>query len=109
MDSILSDNEFVLNDFNPQFIAESIAKRVKERRIELNITQKVLAEKSGVSYGSIKRFETVYEISLKNLLMIAVVLNATEEFKYLFSKKQYTSIDEVAKLSEIKRRKRARQ
>lgn len=108
MDNILSDNKFTLDDFNPRSIAENIAKRLKQRRVELNITQKDLAERSGVSYGSVKRFETTHEISLKNLLMIAVVLNATEEFKYLFSRKQYTSIDEVVKLSEVKRRKRAR-
>ncbi len=108
MDNILSNKEFILDDFNPASIAKNIAKKLKQRRIELNLTQKELANKSGVSYGSIKRFETIYEISLKNLLMVAVVLNATEEFKLLFSKQQYKSIDEVLELAEKKKRKRAR-
>jgi len=40
--------------------------------------------------------------------MIAVVLNSTEEFNKLFSKEQYNSIDEIIKLAEKKKRKRAR-
>jgi len=108
MTNILSDNTFVLDEFNPLSIAKAISRRMKERRIELNITLKELAENSGVSYGSIKRFESIYEISLKNLLTIAVVLNATEEFKQIFSRQQYSSIDEVLKVSEKKQRQRAR-
>ena len=73
MDNILSNNDFVLDDFNPRSIAKNIAKRLKQRRIELNLTQQELASKSGVSYGSVKRFETKFDISLKSLLMIAVV------------------------------------
>lgn len=108
MANILSHNEFILDEFNPNSIAENIAKRFKLRRLELNLTQKELAKKSGVSYGSIKRFESKGEISLKNLLMIAVVLNSTDEFNMLFSKEQYNSIDEIINLSETKKRKRAR-
>ena len=108
MTNILSNNNFILDEFNPLSIAKAISLRMKKRRIELNITQKELAGNSGVSYGSIKRFESIYEISLKNLLAIAVVLNATEEFKQLFSAQQYSSIDDVLKLSEKEQRKRAR-
>ncbi len=108
MANILSNNKFILDDFNPRAIAENIAKRLKLRRLELNITQKELANKSGVSYGSVKRFESISEISLKNLLMIAVVLNSTEEFNKLFSKQQYNSIDEIINDSEKEKRKRAR-
>ena len=108
MTNILSNNEFLLDEFNPNSIAEKVANRFKQRRLELNLTQNELASKSGVSYGSLKRFETLYEISLKNLLMLSVVLNATEEFKLLFSRQQYNSIDEIVKIAENKNRKRAR-
>ena len=107
MDNILSDEQFILDDFNPKSIIKNIANRVKARRIELNLTQQLLANKSGVSYGSVKRFETKHEISLKNLLMIAVVLNATDEFKLLFTQKQYKSIDDVIVKSKIRTRQRA--
>jgi hypothetical protein len=48
-----------------------------------------------VSLGSINRFENKYEKGFNNLLLLAVALNATQEFKTLFSKQQYKSIDEI--------------
>lgn len=108
MDNILSDNLFDLNQFNPQYLAEKIAERAKQRRLELNITQEELAMRSGVSFGSVKRFETMAKISLQHLLMIAVTLDATEDFSNLFSRKNYQSIDEVTNEKKTKTRKRAR-
>lgn len=108
MTNILADKDFILDDFNPVAIARGIANRMRERRLELNLTQTGLAEKAGVSLGSLKRFENTGEISLKHLLMIAVVLDATEEFGMLFSKPQYQSIDEALKLTATKKRKRGR-
>jgi transcriptional regulator with XRE-family HTH domain len=108
MTNILADNDFILDDFNPVAIARGIGKRMRERRLELNLTQKGLAEKAGVSLGSLKRFENTGEISLKHLLMIAVVLNSTEEFGMLFSKTHYQSIEEAMKLTATKKRKRGR-
>ncbi len=107
MDKILSDKSF-LDDFNPQALAKNIAKNFKTRRLEVNITQEALALKSGVSLGSIKRFETKHEISLRNLILLAVALNVTQEFKSLFSKQQYQSIEELTQRTKNKSRKRAR-
>ncbi len=108
MDKILSDKSFDLDSFNPQKIVEEIAKRAKQRRLELNITQEDLAKRSGVSFGSVKRFENKAKISLQHLLMIAVALDATEEFSKLFARQNYQSIDEVTKEKTSKQRKRAR-
>ena len=108
MDNILNDTVFKLDDFNPPAIAKKIAKNFKQRRLELNITQVELSQKSGVSFGSIKRFENQSAISLKHLLLLAVVLNATDEFLHLFTKKQYKSIAEISKELKAKSRKRAR-
>lgn len=108
MDNILSELKFDLDDFNPKALAEKIAGNLKTRRLELNITQEELARKSGVSLGSVKRFECKAEVSLKHLLMLAIALNATEEFTMLFSKKQYKSLDELISDTKVKSRKRAR-
>jgi len=103
---MLADNEFVLDAFNTASILKGIALRLRDRRLELNLTQKGLATKSGVSLGTLKRFENSFEISLKHLIMLALVLDATEEFEQLFTKRQYQSIDEVLKLSKTKTRER---
>ena len=108
MTHILSNTHFDLDDFNPAALAQKIAIQLKKRRIELNLTQQALSEKAGISLGSLKRFECKFEISLKSLLMIAVVLDATEEFHQIFAKKQYQNIQDVVKTKQNKTRKRAR-
>lgn len=108
MDKIIADNDFIPDAINPVAIAAGIAARLRQRRLELTLTRKALSEKSGVSQGSLKRFEDSHEISLKHLLMLAVVLNSTEEFETLFSRRQFSSIDEALKAVSSKSRKRGR-
>ncbi|MBT5998877.1 MAG: helix-turn-helix transcriptional regulator [Candidatus Marinimicrobia bacterium] len=100
--------KFEIDDFSPTKIAEKLANRMKSRRIGLNVTQKELANQSGVSLGSIKRFETRYQIALQSLLKIALVLDATSEFHQLFPMNQYKGIAEVVRATENRPRKRAR-
>lgn len=69
----------------PQEIRHDLAARAQVRRLALNMSQKELAARSGVSLGSVKRFETTGEISLTSLLSIALVLNDLEAFAALFS------------------------
>ena len=56
-----------------------IAKRIVLLRKRKKITQKELAIKSGVSLGSIKRFEQCGEISLQSLTKIAISLDIENE------------------------------
>lgn len=79
----------------PGEIALNLAKRVKRIRKLKKITQKQLAARSNVSYGSFKKFEQTGEISLVSLIKIAMELNLTDEINALFSTPVYTSIDEV--------------
>lgn len=76
-------------------ITSTIIGNVKSRRKGLGISQMELAERSGVSYGSIKRFETKGDISLSSLIKIAIVLECEDDFKTLFSRKKYRSIEDV--------------
>ena len=98
----------LVEDFNPKALAQGIAQRVRVRRLELNLTQQALAKRSGVSLGSLQRFENQAEISLKSLLKLAVALNATAEFKQLFSVANYQHIEEVIANQQNKTRKRGR-
>lgn len=52
----------------PMDIRMEIAERFREVRLNQNITQEALAKRTGVSLGSLRRFESEGEISLKNLL-----------------------------------------
>lgn len=80
---------------SPADVNLDIAKRVSKRRKEKKITQSKLSQYSGVSLGSIKRFERTGEISLTSLVKIAFALGCEDDFDELFAKKGYTSIEEV--------------
>lgn len=84
--------------------AEEIDKRLAERfskiRKRRKISQKELSEKSGVSFGSIKRFETTGQISLLSLTKLTIALGCSSEISELFTEVPYLSIEEV--LSETK-------
>ncbi len=72
-----------------------IAGRMQKKRKANKLTQEQLAQKSGVSLGSVKRFERLGEISLSSLVKIAFVLDCEDDFDALFSRKEYKSIQEV--------------
>ena len=65
----------------PEEINLKIADRLKNIRKRRRISQKKLSEISGVSYGSIKRFETTGQISLLSLTRIATALDVVNENK----------------------------
>jgi len=82
MDSILS-------------IRSNIKNKARDRRKSLNFSQIELSERSGVSLGSVKRFESTGEISLTSLLKIAIALECEDDFNKLFLRKNYQSLQEV--------------
>lgn len=67
-----------------QSIQKDLVNRFVKRRKELRITQKELSAKSRVSYGSIRRFESVGEISLHALLRISSAIGYLDDFESLF-------------------------
>lgn len=76
-----------------------IAEKEKKIRKQLKITQEQLAKKSGVSLGSLKRFEKSGEISLKNLLKIAFILDKQTDFDNIFEvlPEDYENINDLLK------------
>jgi transcriptional regulator with XRE-family HTH domain len=72
----------------PHEIAKELALRHKALRKQLNLSQAELAERSGVSLGSLKRFETTGQISLESLLKLAHLLNRLDDFKPVFQPKE---------------------
>jgi len=104
----LDNKNTILDDFNPHSIAVKLAVRAKKLRLSQNLTQESLSQKSGVSLGSLKRFENKYKISLEHLLQLALALNALDAFHDLLPENDYQSIDEIINKKKIKNRKRAR-
>ena len=88
-------NNSLFNPKTPNDIAKELVERIKQHRKKLKISQAQLATKSGVSLGSIKRFESKYEISLNSFIKILIALNLEQDLENLFMQKNYNSIDEV--------------
>lgn len=74
---------------------QKLAQRIRNIRRRRSISQEKLAEMSGVSYGSIKRFETSGQISLISLTKIAIALDLADELRNLFTQAPYKDIQEV--------------
>ena len=91
----------------PSDIQRELAARAKARRLELNITQAELAERSGVSFGSLRRFEATGEISLRSFLELSFVLGELKEFSALFRPLQTVSLFEEAPRTRQRSRKNA--
>ena len=79
----------------PEELDQKLAQRVRKIRKRRSITQEKLASISGVSYGSIKRFETTGQISLLSLTKIAIALDLADELRNIFTQVPYKDIQEV--------------
>lgn len=76
-------------------INNDIAQKIVRLRKRKKITQKQLAARSGVSLGSLKRFEQSGEISLQSLTKIAIAFDVENELEDLFNNVPFASIEEV--------------
>ena len=74
---------------------QKIAERLRIIRKRRSISQEKLSDISGVSHGSIKRFEATGKISLISLTKIATALGVEDELRQLFTDVPYRSIQEV--------------
>ncbi len=97
-----------INMMTPQEMQKVIADQLRSLRLEFNLSQQTLSEKSGVSYGSLKKFEQTGQISLASLLKLAIVLGCIDDFKVLFAPKSTKKILSLDELIEDEKRKRGR-
>ena len=74
---------------------KKIADRVRLIRKRRSISQEKLAQISGVSFGSVKRFETTGQISLLSLTRIAMALDMADDLRQLLTEVPYRNIQEV--------------
>ena len=83
----------------PSDMIQTLSGKFKERRLTIGYTQQALANRSGVSLGSLKRFEGSGQISLESLLKLAFVLECLADFGEIANpvKEQPKSIDELLK------------
>jgi transcriptional regulator with XRE-family HTH domain len=86
----------------PYDFLQDIALRHKALRKQAGFSQSELAKRSGVSLGSLKRFELSGQISLESLLQLADVLNRLNDFEAIFQ--PIDNLDAIEKLFSNKTR-----
>ncbi len=93
---------------SPDAIVKGVAERLKVRRLEKDLTQKAFAARAGVGYDVYRKFENTGDITLRNLVQCAMVLDETARFDDLFTTKQYTSLDALIEQAAANKKKRGR-
>jgi transcriptional regulator with XRE-family HTH domain len=77
-------------------VSKALAERHRILRKQLKMSQEEMAERSGVSLGSLKRFENTGKISLDSLLRLMHLLGRLSEVDNLLKGKE--NLDDIKKL-----------
>jgi transcriptional regulator with XRE-family HTH domain len=72
-----------------------LAGRVRDARLRLGLTQKTLAERAGVTYATLRRFERSGDIAVKYLVRIFNALGHLDEFDQLLKPAPAASLAEL--------------
>ena len=73
----------ILKTYNE--VLNEIIIRVKKRRLDMNLTQAVLADRAGVSIGVVKHFEKTGKTTLDNFLKLIAVLGGLGDLDNLLT------------------------
>lgn len=80
-------NKYSINK-QPSLVLKEVADRHKKYRKSRKISQEALAERSGISLGSLKRFESTGQINFESLLKLAHFFGLLDHFTTLFEEKE---------------------
>ena len=85
---MLANNNLFSLSKSPLATLLKMAGKVRTLRKQAGYSQAELASRSGVSLGSIKRFERTGQISLEALLKVANLLDRLNDFDTIFESKE---------------------
>ncbi len=90
---------------NPAKLLKEVALKLRILRKNAKMSQAELAQRSGVSLGSLKRFENTGSISFEALLKLANILGKLKDFENILE--QNEDISEIENLFSDKTRLKA--
>jgi transcriptional regulator with XRE-family HTH domain len=73
----------------PFDILKDLAEKHRMLRKQAGLTQSELAKRSGVSLGSLKRFEITGQISLESLLKSVQIMNRMSDFELILNSDEH--------------------
>jgi transcriptional regulator with XRE-family HTH domain len=98
----------MLSIITPSKAQQKLATHVRQRRLDMELTQEGLAERAGVPLPTLRKFEQKGVLSLEAFLKLHMVLGGLDDIIKATapSPKQFTSIDEVLEASTTRKRGR---
>ena len=88
---------------------DGLGQRIKTRRIALNFTQQVAAERAGVAYRTWRRMETDGSASIDDLIRASYALRCEDGIEALFPEPVARSMDELLEMQRLAAKKKVRQ
>ena len=87
---------------------KTLVQNIRERRLQMDLTQEGLAERSGVPLSTLRKFEQTGMISLESFLKILSIVGGLQEMIEGLKPNTtaFKSIDEVIKIDEKTIKKR---
>ncbi len=76
-------------------VALELALRVQSSRLAQSLTQEGLARRSGVSFGTLKKFERTGRIALVSFVRLVIALDDEAALEGLLLEKKFSSLEEV--------------
>ena len=76
-------------------ITLELAFRVKSRRLAQSLTQEGLANRSGVPFGTLKKFEHSGQIALTSFIRLVTALGDESALENLLLEQEFQTLDEV--------------
>ena len=94
----------------PAKAQKKLAEQARARRLQMELTQEGLAERSGVALPTLRKFERTGALSLESFLKLHMVLGGLEDILKATQVKDriFSSIDDVLKESGSTTRKRGK-
>jgi transcriptional regulator with XRE-family HTH domain len=94
----------------PSKAQKKLAEHARARRLQMELTQAGLAERSGVPLPTLRKFEQKGSISLESFLKIQMVLGGLEDILKATQIKDtlFSSIDDVLETDSASTRKRGK-
>lgn len=94
--------------FTTEEVAQRLAARMKQLRLGRDWKRDTLAERAGISAGTVKRFEATGQIALDNLLKLALALGCLDQFEAVFAPPPARSLAELEQRGQAPARQRGR-
>ncbi|MCY1058540.1 helix-turn-helix transcriptional regulator [Nannocystis sp. SCPEA4] len=94
--------------FTTEEVAQGLAARMKQLRLARDWKRDTLAERAGISAGTVKRFEATGQIALDNLLKLALALGCLEQFEAVFTPPPARTLAELEQRDQAPARQRGR-